>query len=156
MSPVDAPEDPPADPPPPDAPDPLDGYRSPFSGETGADNPTVFAGFVIGNSETGGGAFTVTPRIVVQVCTNGMTVKRDALRSIHIGGRMDEGVIRWSDDTNRKTLDLVTAQTRDAVQTFLDVDYVRAKIAELREAAGKPVLPGETQDTIKRVASTLG
>nr|NIR37278.1 DUF932 domain-containing protein [Actinomycetota bacterium]NIS31750.1 DUF932 domain-containing protein [Actinomycetota bacterium]NIU66850.1 DUF932 domain-containing protein [Actinomycetota bacterium]NIW28650.1 DUF932 domain-containing protein [Actinomycetota bacterium]NIX21112.1 DUF932 domain-containing protein [Actinomycetota bacterium] len=47
------------------APDLLAGYRSPYSGAEGADNPTVFAGFVLSNSETGGGAFTLVPQIVV-------------------------------------------------------------------------------------------
>ncbi|MEU7912281.1 hypothetical protein [Microbispora bryophytorum] len=32
----------------------------------------MFAGFVISNSETGCGAFTITPRLLVQVCRNGM------------------------------------------------------------------------------------
>jgi hypothetical protein len=52
----------------------LAGYRSPFTGASGADNPVVFSGFVITNSETGCGAFTLTPRLVVQVCDNGMTI----------------------------------------------------------------------------------
>ena len=36
----------------------LAGYRSPFTGAAGADNPVVFSGFVITNSETGCGAFS--------------------------------------------------------------------------------------------------
>ena len=47
------------------APGLLAGYRSPFTGAAGADNPVVFAGFVVTNSETGCGACTVTPRIEV-------------------------------------------------------------------------------------------
>jgi hypothetical protein len=38
----------------------LSGYRSPFTGVSGADCPVVFAGFVLANSETGCGACTVT------------------------------------------------------------------------------------------------
>jgi hypothetical protein len=56
----------------------------------------------------------------------------DAVREVHLGGKLDEGVVRWSDDTNRRELELVTARTRDAVATFLDADYMAAKIAELR------------------------
>ena len=63
----------------------LDGYRSPFTGTSGADNPVVFAGFVITNSETGCGAFSLTPRLVVQVCRNGMMITRDAMRVVHLG-----------------------------------------------------------------------
>ena len=120
------------------APTLLERYRSPFSGATGKDNPTVFAGFVISNSETGGGAFTITPRLVVQVCSNGMTITKDALRAVHLGGRLEDSVIRWSDDTQRKDLALVTARARDAVKTFLDVDYMRKVITDLEIKAGKP------------------
>jgi hypothetical protein len=35
----------------------LSRYRSPFTGASGADNPVVFAGFILANSETGCGAF---------------------------------------------------------------------------------------------------
>lgn len=117
------------------APTLLRGYRSPFTGETGDENPTVFAGFVISNSETGGGAFSITPRLVVQVCNNGMTFTKDALRKVHLGAAMDEGVIRWSDDTNRKNIELVTAQARDAVATFCDISYVEAKLADITAQA---------------------
>ena len=60
-------------------------YRSPFTGASGADNPVVFVGFMISNSETGCGAFTLTPRLVVQVCRNGLTVTKDAIRAVHLG-----------------------------------------------------------------------
>lgn len=121
------------------APDLLRGYRSPFSGQTGEENPVLWAGFEIGNSEVGNGSFSITPRMEIQVCKNGMKITKDALRRTHIGSRLEEGVIRWSEDTQSKNLDLVRAQTKDAVTTFLDVDYMRAKITEAEEKAGKPV-----------------
>ena len=132
----------------------LDGYRSPFTGETGADNPTIFAGLVVKNSETGGGAFTIVPRLVVQVCSNGLQITKDAMRAIHLGGKLDEGVIEWSDETQRHELELVTSKTRDAVSTFLDVGYMQAKIAGLRELAGIEVV--HPLDTIERVARKTG
>lgn len=135
------------------APELLKGYRSPFSGLTGADNPTVFAGFVVSNSETGGGAFSVTPRLEVQICTNGLTITKDALRSIHLGGKLDEGIVRWSEDTQRKNLEVVTAKARDAVATFLDVDYVKATIAGLEAEAGVPV--NDAAATIEKVSKSL-
>ena len=120
----------------------LAGYRSPFTGASGADNPVVFAGFVITNSETGCGAFTLTPRLVVQVCRNGMTITRDAMRAVHLGERLDEGVVTWSGNTQDKTLALITAKTTDAVATFLDPRYVRTRRPGDREgrrpAAGRP------------------
>lgn len=136
------------------APELLKDYRSPFSGQTGADNPTVWAGFVIANSETGGGAFTITPRLVVEICTNGMTMTRDAMREVHLGGRMDEGVVRWSETTARKNLELVTSQTADAVATFMDKAYVERKVTELERAAGAKV--ADPQQTIATVSKRLG
>lgn len=135
------------------APTLLRSYRSPFTGATGADNPIVFAGFVLSNSETGCGAFTITPRLVVQVCSNGMTITKDALRSIHLGSKMDEGVVRWTDDTQAKNLALVTAQARDAVATFLDTAYVERALASIEETAAKPL--GAPAEAIKIVSTRL-
>lgn len=134
------------------APTLLAGYRSPFSGQTGDDNPTVFAGFQLSNSETGGGAFTITPRLIVQVCSNGMTITKDALREVHLGGRMDEGVIRWTEDTQRKSLELVKARTRDAVTTFLDTDYLTRVISRAEQRASTEVPTVEDVTKIGRAA----
>jgi hypothetical protein len=65
------------------APGLLAGYRSPFIGATGTDNRVVFAGFVVTNSETRCGAATVTPRIIAQVCSNGMTITRAGVGRHH-------------------------------------------------------------------------
>lgn len=135
------------------APTLLAGYRSPYTGLSGADNPIVFAGFEIANSEVGLGAFTITPRLVVQVCRNGMTIKRDAMRAQHLGAKLEAGIIRWSDDTNTKNLELVTAQTRDAVTTFLDTGYVTQKVEELERISDTRVVKPE--ETIRKVAADL-
>ncbi|MEN3540811.1 DUF932 domain-containing protein [Microbispora sp. ZYX-F-249] len=136
------------------APELLKNYRSPFTGAAGADNPLVFAGFVISNSETGCGAFTITPRLLVQVCRNGMTITADAHRHVHLGGRLDDGgAVRWSSDTHDKNLQLITAQTRDAITTFLDTDYLTTKIRELTAAAGAEI--ADPDNTIRAVTTKL-
>jgi hypothetical protein len=135
------------------APELLKDYRSPFSGARGADNPTVFAGFRIANSETGGGAFTITPELTVQVCTNGMTITRDAMRSVHLGGKQEDGVVDWSARTNQLALELVKSRTSDMVRTCLNTDYMNKVIREATEKAGKPV--EKAADTIKVVAKQL-
>jgi hypothetical protein len=73
---------------------------------------------------------------VVQVCRNGMTVTRDAVRAVHLGERHDEGVIAWSADTMDKILALITAKTTDAVAAFLDPGYVQAQVRAMERAAG--------------------
>jgi hypothetical protein len=135
------------------APDLLRGYRSPYSGNSGDSNPVVFAGYVLGNSETGGGAFSITPRIVVEVCTNGMTITKDALRSVHLGGKLEEGTINWSAQTQQKSVELVTAKTADAVRTFLQPGYLQKVVEELTERAGTPITKPE--EVVKQVARRL-
>ncbi|WP_236726503.1 DUF932 domain-containing protein [Streptomyces sp. NBRC 110465] len=129
----------------------LRGYRSPFTGQTGDELPIVSAGFVIANSEVGAGAFTITPRITVKVCENGMTIQKDALRAVHLGAKLDEGVIRWSGDTETKNLELITAQARDAVATFLDREYVETKLAQIEKEAGRPITdPVKTIEVVSK------
>lgn len=131
----------------------LDGYKSPYSAQTAADNPTVFAGLVISNNEVGDGTFSIVPRLVVQICSNGMTMTKDALRQVHLGARLDEGVIQWGDDTHKKNVELVTMKARDAVATFLNVDYMNQAIERLTLAAGKPIT--KPDDTIEHVKKKL-
>lgn len=116
-------------------------------------DPVVFAGFVIGNSETGGGAFTITPRVVFRVCNNGATMTTEALRSVHVGSKLDEGVIRWTEDTQRKAVQLVTAKTRDAVQTFLSEDFLVRCVTGIEEKAGAPIT--RPVETIEKLGKAL-
>jgi hypothetical protein len=136
------------------APELLKGYRSPYTGAAADDNPVVFAGFVISNSETGRGAATLTPRLTVQVCGNGMTLTRDAMRAVHLGTRHEEGIVRYSADTLEKELALVTAKTRDAVATFLDADYVTRQLRAMEEQAGAKVTRPE--ETVKQAVRAAG
>jgi hypothetical protein len=135
------------------APTLLANYTSPFTGNRGADNPLVFAGFVVTNSEVGHGSFSITPRIIAQVCRNGMTITRDAMREVHLGGRLPEGIIRWSPDTQQAALTLVTRQAADAVATFLDHDYVHRTIARIEENAGIRIR--DVQATVEYLSKEL-
>lgn len=106
---------------------------------TGEAFPLLFAGLVASNSETGNGAWSIAPRAVVEVCTNGLTREVDAIRRIHIGGRLDEGVIDWSADTRQAQIDLIRAQARDAVATFLSTEYLERFREDMAEAQGRQV-----------------
>jgi hypothetical protein len=155
-----------------DAPELLDGYRAPFdhSGgrsitygkgglpekwqkKYGVDSNGVFAGLVLSNSETGGGAFNIVPRLMVLRCTNGLMITRDAFRKIHVGGKLNEGTVKWGEDTERKALELVTLQARDAVSTFLDESYVEMTLDAITEKAAKKI--DNPTDAIEVVAKQL-
>jgi hypothetical protein len=115
---------------------------------------TVFAGFRIGNSETGGGRFVIVPQAHILICSNGMSRSAESVAKIHLGGKMDAGRIEFSTDTQRKNLDLIVAQTRDAVQTFLSPEFLADFVAEVTEKAGKRV--SDAPGTIQRVGKALG
>jgi hypothetical protein len=131
----------------------LEGYRSPFTGAEGAANPVVWGGFVITNSETGCGAAAITPRIVFRVCDNGYTITADAHLAVHLGGRLDEGVIDWSGETHRKNLELITAKTKDAVRRFLTPAYVQKIVTTMEASADVPIV--RPADTIQVVSQQL-
>jgi hypothetical protein len=82
------------------------------------------------------------PRIIAQVCSNWMTITRDAVRAVHLGERMDEGN-QWSCDTLDRQFELVTAKARDAVTAFLDCGYVARLVREMerRPGTGSPTRP---------------
>lgn len=134
------------------APELLKGYKSPFSGQRGSDNPTVFAGLQISNSEVGAGAFSIVPRLIVEVCSNGMTIQRDAVRNVHLGGKLEHGIVRWGADTEATNLKLITEKARDSVATFLDVDYMRKVIRDMEQQSGKPI---KEVESVKLVSKKL-
>jgi len=152
----------------------LAGYRSPFGGEIympgrnwtpeqarqaaareghgyqPGSEPILFAGFVVSNSEVGDGAWSITPRIVAEICGNGLQITADVARAVHLGSRHEEGVVRYTAYTQDKELALITARARDAVATFLSPAYLQAKITEIERKAGAPVTRPE--ETVRQVA----
>lgn len=133
----------------------LKDYVSPFTGQRGADNPIVHAGFVLGNSETGHGTYFLYPRIVAEVCTNGMTIKKDvgALVQRHLGARLDDGLVDYSDATRAANKQLIMSMAQDTVRTFLTEGYLTSVIQKLEERAGEPVTKPE--QAIKEVTQKL-
>lgn len=122
----------------------------PHAGYEAGEQPVVFGGFVLSNSETGNGAFSITPRLIVKICKNGLTIPVDAFRRTHLGAKLEEGVVKVSAETQQRNLALVRSQTSDVVSTFLDTSYVEKKIAELERDAGVEVK--DSKGTLEQVA----
>lgn len=104
-----------------DAPELFQNYRNP---ETNSRSMKLTAGLVLENSEVGEGSRVIAPRPTAQVCTNALRWDKDELRRKHLGAQMDAGAIQWSEDTKTANMELVRAQTKDAVNTFLSTDYL--------------------------------
>lgn len=128
-------------------------YRSPRGRDDG-DN-RVFAGFVISNSETGRGRYKVQPRAMVSKCTNGLIFKRDALAATHLGSKMSGGVI-WQQDTLATEVELITKQTRDAVNQFLSPEYLGRKIAEMTDSIERLERPMKAVENVCKTLSIGG
>jgi beta-phosphoglucomutase-like phosphatase (HAD superfamily) len=73
---------------------------------------------------------------------------------VHLGSRLEEGVIRWADDTQEKALQLITAQVRDTVQAFCSEEYLTEWVASLEEKAGVAV--ANPEKAIKVIAKRAG
>lgn len=98
----------------------------------GAGNGVV-AGLVICNSEVGCGSFEIKPRAVIIKCNNGL-IGTDSIRRVHLGHKMNEGDIVWSERTQQANMRLILNQTQDAVKHFLSPDYVGKMIANISTA----------------------
>ena len=131
----------------------LKNYKVPGGGDPKPGDAGIITGFVLGNSETGSGRFFIAPRIVVLACMNGMIQKKEAIGEIHLGSKMEEGVVEWSETSRRKQMELICEQTKDAVKTFLSEDYLNGLVRRLTEAGteklSKPI------DAVKNVAASL-
>lgn len=154
----------------------LEGYRSPFDGngkvkragtfdelrqQYGAhhifsvkDAPVVEMGFDLRNSETGGGAYTLTPVAVVVRCTNGLVMRKEGIRKVHLGAKLAEGAVKPSLGTLQKAGALVASETTDAVTQWLDQGYLESLISGLEEKAGVQI--DSATETVPAVCAGLG
>lgn len=140
----------------------LRGYKSPYGNGAGtahggmdAENlPIIEAGFIVQNSETGGAALKITPRLVVRACSNGLQQTVDSMRQVHLGAKLAEGQVEWSASTRRAANELARSQATDAVKSFLNVSYVEKVIERLTEDAVTPIK--EVTKTIEVVAKDQG
>nr|WP_246461906.1 hypothetical protein [Nocardia transvalensis] len=124
-------------------------------GYTPGSEPVVFAGFRFANSEIGHHAVTLKPELMVQICGNGLTLPLFAYTKRHLGDKLDLGTTgAWSQDTYRKRLSVITAETRDKVTEWLSPEFLTARVGELEQAAATPVT--QPDKTIEVVSKRLG
>lgn len=128
-------------------------YVSPYTGETGETMPLMNAGIRITNSEVGKGRLAFIPRAMFQTCRNGAQMNAFGLFKTHLGSKLDEGVIDWSDATVEAHDALIKAQVKDAVGTFLSESFLNKVLTELEQNAGIEVARPET--TVQLVAKEM-
>jgi hypothetical protein len=153
----------------------LEGYRSPFAGgrieRAGhrtelqqrygdhhifreGDQPILYMGFDLANCETGGGAYTLTPVVMVLVCTNGLVQNKSGMRKVHLGRKLEEGRITPSLETLKRAGALVASETTDAVTSWLKEGYLEELVAGMKETAATPV--ERASEVVPAVCQRLG
>lgn len=134
-----------------EAPELLKNYKVPNGNPSGNG---IITGFVISNSETGFGTFSISPRAVVLACSNGMIFKNDAFAKRHLGSKLDEySSIDWSEGTRTKNFELVCSQVKDAIKTYASKDYLTGKIQDLQDKGNKQL--EHPIDCVKNVTKHL-
>jgi hypothetical protein len=117
----------------------------------------IMTGLSITNSEVGFGSYEIRPRVVVKRCMNGLIVKEDAFRKVHLGAKMDSGQINWSEKTKAKNLELIMSQTGDAIRQFLSEGYLSGIVQKLTDASNQRLeQPVDTlHNVVREVAKTV-
>ncbi len=122
-----------------------------FSDDTA---PVAFLGIDFRNSETGGGAYTLAPVIVMVKCTNGWVQKKEGIRKVHLGAQLEEGRVMASAETARRAGALVASQTTDAVTQWVQTGYLEDLVKGLETKAAVPLASPST--TVPAVCVGLG
>jgi len=97
-------------------------------------NNGIISGILLTNSEVGMGTFEVAACAQILKCTNRMHDRASKFRKVHLGGKMDEGIIQWSQTTRNKNYELIMSQVKDAVKTYLSQDYLGQLTLKLQRA----------------------
>jgi len=114
----------------------------------------VWSGLVVSNSDTGGGARTISRQIRVLACKNGQTITKESDRKVHLGAVQGEGVVDWSVETLERELQLITSQVSDAVTAWLTPEALAAEVNKIEALAGVPILAPE--GTLRNVTKANG
>lgn len=97
-------------------------YRNPVNKQVG---DTVAGGFTLTNSETGFGSLQLLPRLEILICSNGWTRSETKMKRTHLGGKMDDGLVKYSENTHEKNLELIMSQMQDFVTEISTIEYLQ-------------------------------
>lgn len=115
----------------------LDGYLANRStAETGRG---IISGMAISNSEVGSGTFEISARAQILQCKNGLHDRNAKFRKVHLGGRLEEGAIDWSQNTKNKNYELIISQVTDSVKVYLSQEYLGQLTTKLKQYKEIPV-----------------
>ena len=83
-----------------------------------------------------------------------MTRNAFGLRKMHLGAKLDEGLVESSSDTKQKNVELILSQMNDFVQKISSIDYLSDWVDELNGKVATEL--NNPINTVKIVASEIG
>ena len=115
----------------------------------------VQSGIVISNSEIGAGSLRVEPLVFKLSCLNGMITADSSFRRNHVGsalmkGDRDGAIEFFTDETKKKSDEVIFLQVRDIVQGMM-TDTGFAKVVAKFKAAKEIPLTGDAFETVEEL-----
>lgn len=110
----------------------------------------VHAGFIIRNSETGHGSFTVEQMVFRLQCKNGL-IRGERMARRHVGARISDSDV-FSDRTRRLDDQTILSAARDMIEAAVDETKFQAIVAQMGESINTPasVDPVSTVETLAK------
>jgi hypothetical protein len=106
------------------------------------------------NSEVGAGRMAVALGMYRLVCSNGLW-HEDIVQRVHLGQKLELGVVEWSEMTIRKTDEALFAQVADTVRTALE-PTLWEKYMTKTVASAQVELTGNITEIVNLAAPRLG
>lgn len=131
----------------------LDGYMQNARLTDSMINKGIISGIILTNSEVGLGTFEVGAAAQIIVCKNRMIDRSSKFRKVHLGGRMETGIVEWSTATKNKNYELIISQVQDAVKIYLSKEYLGQLTTKLM--AHKEQIVEHPSGLIERVSTEL-
>lgn len=100
------------------------------------------------NSEVGAGMMAVTLGMWRLVCENGMW-RENIVKRVHLGVKLELGIVEWSQNTLRKNDEALFAQVDDTVKTALHPKRFE-KFLQVAQAAAQQQLTGDVVQIIEQ------
>lgn len=111
-------------------------------------------GLTFQNSDVGDGALSLRGWILRLICTNG-AMAEEGIRQVHLGRRLSDN-ISWSDETMRLDSAAMASAVRDVVGGLLQPAAVRAKMEQIKTAAGTELDINAALTRLRRSQLTKG
>jgi hypothetical protein len=83
-----------------------------------------------------------------------MVFRKESSEWTHLGSKMEQGVIKMSDETILHASRLIVSQVQDAVKTFTSIEYLSDKLSKIRAANNQIIT--EPMNSINNLVKLVG